>query len=88
MDKTIKFIGGTLLLGLAAAVISAIVMGKSGKFDEMIEKIKEKKDFCERENDNLLKNGMCMFAKTEDEKKEINWNCNKEVLKTSPNENN
>lgn len=84
MEKTIKIVGATLIFGFATAVVAAIVMGRSGKFDKMIEEIKEKKEFCERENDNLLKNGICMFSKTEEEKHR-SWNCNNEILEASPN---
>ena len=73
MDKTIKLIGGILLLGLSAAVITAIVMGRMGKFDEIIQKIKNKKDSCELENDDILQSCICMISRNSDDEEKNNF---------------
>lgn len=87
MDKTIKLIGGILLLGLSAAVITAIVMGRMGKFDEIIQKIKNKKDSCELENDGILQSGICMISRNSDDEEKNNFKnaYGNENLKISPN---
>lgn len=87
MDKSIKFIGGALFIGLAAAVVTAIVMGKNGKFDEIIQKIKNKKDSCELEKNGIFESGFCMISKNSNdyEKNEFNDSYGEENLKTSPN---
>ena len=36
MNKIIKFAGGTLLLGIAAASIAGIIMAKNGTLDPFI----------------------------------------------------
>ena len=57
-----KFIGATLLLGTIGAVITGIVMKRNGKLDEVIEKFKEKKEFCDLNNEGFLQKNACMVS--------------------------
>ncbi len=57
-----KFMGGTLALGAVAALITGIVMKKNGKLDEVIEKFKQKKEFCDLNNENFVEKNACMVS--------------------------
>ena len=57
-----KFIGAILLLGTIGAVITGIVMKRNGKLDEVIEKFKEKKEFCDLNNEGFLQKNACMVS--------------------------
>lgn len=86
MDKTVKIVGGFILFGLAAAVGTAIVMAKNGKFDEMIEKIKDKKESCENDSEDIFEKGMCMISKNSDDyKPHDKKSYGREDLKAYPN---
>lgn len=57
-----KFMGGTLALGAVAALITGIVMKKNGKLDEVIEKFKHKKEFCDLNNESFIEKNACMVS--------------------------
>lgn len=85
MDKTFKIAGGFIIFGFAAAIVTAIVMAKNGKFDEMIEKIKDKKESCENNSEDIFEKGMCMISKNHDEDMHNKKSYGREDLKTYPN---
>ncbi len=65
--KFMKFIGGTLVLGAIAAVITGIVMKKNGKLDEVVEKFKKRKEFCDLNNEGFMEKNACMVAQNHKE---------------------
>ncbi len=85
MNKTVKIVGGFLIFGLAAAVVSAIVMAKNGKFDEIIEKIKNKKESCELDTEDILESSICMISKNSDDKMHDKKTYNPKGMKAYPN---
>lgn len=58
----LKIIGGTLLLGTTAALITGLIMKRNGKLDEVIEKFKNKKEFCDSHNEGFLQQNACMIS--------------------------
>lgn len=57
-----KIMGGTLAIGAVAALITGIVMKKNGKLDKVIEKFKQKKEFCDLTNDGFMEKNACMVS--------------------------
>lgn len=54
MNKIIKFAGGGLLLGLAAASIAGIIMKKNGTLDKFIENFKKEQDLKKFNKDDIF----------------------------------
>ena len=71
MNKIVKFAGGTLLLGIAAASIAGIIMAKNGTLDPFIKKFKKEHPAKKKNPDDIFDERICMISETDcDENKE------------------
>ena len=65
MNKIIKFAGGGLLLGLAAASIAGIIMKKNGTLDKFIENFKKEQDLEKFNKDDIFESRLCMISEND-----------------------
>lgn len=65
MNKIIKFAGGTLLLGIAAASIAGIIMAKKGTLDPFIKKFKKEHPAKKKNPDDIFEERICMISETD-----------------------
>lgn len=65
MNKIIKIFSFFAVIGGAAA--AGVILAKNGKFDGIINKIKEMRGSCESGKGNILEEGVCMIAEAYDD---------------------
>ncbi len=65
MNKIIKTTFQLLLLGLATASITALIMKKNGTLDEFLEKFKQNPNFNKFKLDDIFGGKICMISEND-----------------------